>query len=62
MKKIAFVVLACLSLGAVILSPVRAADKVEWKKVNGVEISIPPTVHPRLYLRSSDIPELRERL
>ena len=62
MKKIAFVVLACLSLGAVILSPVRAADKVEWKKVNGVEIPIPPTVHPRLYLRSSDIPELRERL
>lgn len=62
MKKIAFVVLACLSLGAVILSPVRAADKVEWKKVNGVEIPIPPTVHPRLYLRSSDIQELRERL
>ena len=62
MKKIAFVVLACLSLGTVILSPVRAADKVEWKKVNGVEIPIPPTVHPRLYLRSSDIPELRERL
>lgn len=65
MKKIAFVVLACLSLGAVILSPVRAADnadKVEWKKVNGVEIPIPPTVHPRLYLRSSDISELRERL
>ena len=62
MKKIAFVVLACLSLGTVILSPVHAADKVEWKKVNGVEIPIPPTVHPRLYLRSSDIPELRERL
>lgn len=62
MKKIAFVVLACLSLGAVILSPVRAADNVEWKKVNGVEIPIPPTVHPRLYLRSSDIQELRERL
>ena len=62
MKKIAFVVLACLSLGTVILSPVRAADRVEWKKVNGVEIPIPPTVHPRLYLRSSDIPELRERL
>ena len=62
MKKNAFVVLACLSLGTVILSPVRAADKVEWKKVNGVEIPIPPTVHPRLYLRSSDIPELRERL
>lgn len=62
MKKIAIVVLACLSLGTVILSPLRAADKVEWKKVNGVEIPIPPTVHPRLYLRSSDIPELRERL
>ena len=62
MKKIAFAVLACLSLGTVMLSPVRAADKVEWKKVNGVEVPIPPSVHPRLYLRSSDIPELRERL
>lgn len=62
MKKIVFAVLACLSLGTVILSPVRAADKVEWKKVNGVEVPIPPSVHPRLYLRSSDIPELRERL
>lgn len=62
MKKIVFAVLACLSLGTVMLSPVRAADKVEWKKVNGVEVPIPPTVHPRLYLRSSDIPELRERL
>ena len=62
MKKIVFAVLACLSLGTVMLSPVRAADKVEWKKVNGVEIPIPPSVHPRLYLRSSDIPELRERL
>lgn len=62
MKKIVFTVLACLSLGTVMLSPVRAADKVEWKKVNGVEVPIPPSVHPRLYLRSSDIPELRERL
>lgn len=62
MKKIVFAVLACLSLGTVMLSPVRAADKVEWKKVNGVEVPIPPSVHPRLYLRSSDIPELRERL
>lgn len=32
MKKIVFAVLACLSLGTVMLSPVRAADKVEWKK------------------------------
>lgn len=62
MKKIVFAVLACLSLGTVMLSPLRAADKVEWKKVNGVEVPIPPSVHPRLYLRSSDIPELRERL
>lgn len=62
MKKIVFAVLACLSFGTVMLSPVRAADKVEWKKVNGVEVPIPPSVHPRLYLRSSDIPELRERL
>ncbi len=33
----------------------------EWKTINGVEIPIPPKEHPRLYLRSHHIPELKER-
>ena len=40
----------------------QTRSTVEWRNVNGVEIPVPPSVHPRLYLRSSDIPELKERI
>lgn len=40
----------------------QTRNTVEWRNVNGVEIPVPPSVHPRLYLRSSDIPGLKERI
>ena len=40
----------------------QAKDDVVWQVVNGVEIPIPPKVHPRLCLRSEDIPNIKERL
>lgn len=40
----------------------QTRSTVEWRNVNGVEIPVPPSVHPRLYLRSSDIPGLKERI
>lgn len=40
----------------------QTRSTVEWRNVNGVEIPVPPSVHPRLYLRSSDIPRLKERI
>ena len=40
----------------------QTKSTVEWREVNGVEIPVPPSEHPRLYLRSSDIPELKQRL
>jgi heparin/heparan-sulfate lyase len=35
---------------------------IQWKKINGTSIPIPPNEHPRLYLRSCHIPELKKRL
>ena len=40
----------------------QTRSTVEWRNVNGMEIPVPPSVHPRLYLRSSDIPRLKERI
>jgi hypothetical protein len=44
--------------------PILAQNKIDakWKDVNGVSIPIPPSEHPRLYLRSHDIPELKNRI
>ena len=35
---------------------------VEWREVDGVSIPIPPKEHPRLYLRSGDIPDIKQRM
>lgn len=40
----------------------QSTNEVTWVKMNEVTVPVPPKVHPRLYLRSSDIPELRERV
>ena len=36
--------------------------EVIWQDMDGVNVPIPPQEHPRLYLRASDIPALKERL
>ena len=35
---------------------------VVWKDVDGVSLPIPPKVHPRLYLRPYQVPELKNRM
>lgn len=37
-------------------------NEVTWEKVDDVTVPIPPQVHPRLYVRSADIPELKKRM
>lgn len=37
-------------------------NKVTWEKMDDVTVPIPPKVHPRLYLRSSDLPDLKQRM
>lgn len=43
------------------ICPERQED-VLWKDVNGVLLPIPPNVHPRLYVRTENIPELTSRM
>ena len=44
------------------MNPAAVTDDVQWKEIDGISVPVPPSVHPRLYVRSGDIPELRERL
>lgn len=63
MKKKILIATMCLGLWAPVTLSAQSSDNVKWKEVNGVSVPVPPaTVHPRLYLRASDIPELKERM
>lgn len=44
------------------LSAQELPKEVVWQEVEGVNVPIPPQTHPRLYVRSSDLPALKERL
>lgn len=37
-------------------------NEVTWEKMEDVTVPIPPQVHPRLYVRQADIPDLKQRL
>lgn len=39
-----------------------AHDDAQWKEIDGISVPVPPAEHPRLYVRSSDIPALKEKL
>ena len=52
---------ACLYASAT-ESVQRDSVKVVWTEVEGVNIPLPPMEHPRLYVRTSDIPALREKM
>ena len=60
--KLKSVLLSACALLAFVSIKAQSVTEVTWKKMDGVTVPIPPKVHPRLYLRSSDIPELKERL
>lgn len=44
------------------LSAQELPKEVVWQEIEGVNVPIPPQTHPRLYVRSSDLPALKERL
>lgn len=52
-----FSFMLCMYVGAQ-----KKQGEVRWEKVDGVTVPVPPQVHPRLYLRSEDLPELRQRV
>lgn len=37
-------------------------NDAEWKEMGGVTVPVPPAEHPRLYVRASDIPDVRARM
>lgn len=51
-----FLFMFSASLGA------QERNEVTWEEVDNVTVPIPPQVHPRLYLRASDLPELKQRM
>jgi heparin/heparan-sulfate lyase len=48
--------------GLSVTSIAQAQNELEWQEIDGVSIPIPPTEHPRLYLREWDIPDLERRM
>ncbi len=59
-RLLAIVVLLSIYCPISCLGQVKA--DVVWRKVNGVNMPIPPKVHPRLCLRSEDIPDVKNRM
>ncbi|MDO5980034.1 heparin/heparin-sulfate lyase HepB [Flavivirga spongiicola] len=47
-----------------ICGPVIAQNEnsLKWESIDGISIPIPPSEHPRLYLRAKDIPDLKKRI
>ena len=51
-----------LSLLLLTSSFAQTRNDVVWQEVNGISIPIPPKVHPRLYLRAENIPDIKKRM
>ena len=62
MKHKSILLTICFAFFALFLSAQEQRKEVTWQQIEGVNVPIPPQTHPRLYLRSSDIPALKERL
>lgn len=63
-KLILTAILAAFSFNIIYAQPQTESNDrgVIWTETDGVAIPLPPKEHPRLYLRSDDIPNLKERL
>lgn len=48
--------------GVSVFSQERDQKKAVWVDMNGVTVPLPPTEHPRLFVRSEEIPALKERM
>lgn len=58
-----FILLAAAALiSAVTFAQERKQNEVVWKEMNGVTVPLPPLEHPRLFVRSWEIPALKEKM
>lgn len=62
MKRFILSVLIALVGGVSAFSQDRDQKKAVWVDMNGVTVPLPPTEHPRLFVRSEEIPALKERM
>ena len=62
MKHKSIFFLLSLIFSSFCLSAQELPKEVVWQEIEGVNVPIPPQTHPRLYVRSSDLPALKERL
>lgn len=53
---------AAVLISAVTFAQERKQNDVVWKEINGVTVPLPPTEHPRLFVRSWEIPALKEKM
>lgn len=53
---------AAVLISAVTFAQERKQNEVVWKEMNGVTVPLPPTEHPRLFVRSWEIPALKEKM
>lgn len=51
-----FFFIFCLEAGA------QKRDEVTWEKFEDITIPIPPSTHPRLYVRPANLPDLKKRM
>ena len=51
-----FLFIFCLEAGA------QKRDEVTWEKFEDITIPIPPSTHPRLYVRPANLPDLKKRM
>ena len=53
---------AAVLISAVTFAQERKQNEVVWKEMNGVTVPLPPTEHPRLFVRSWEIPALKGKM
>lgn len=61
MRRFIFIALTVLVTSAVSAQE-RAPKEVVWTEMDGVDVPLPPLEHPRLFVRSWEIPALKEKM
>lgn len=61
-KSILFITSLFLCIFCLKSNAQQSRTEVTWEKMEDVTVPIPPQVHPRLYVRSADLPDLKKRM
>ena len=61
-KSILFITSLFLCIFCLKSNAPQSRTEVTWEKMEDVTVPVPPQVHPRLYVRSADLPDLKKRM